>query len=158
VAKLKIIRESKTRELNIAIGEFPKDEKIAKKKEEPAQKFGLAVINITPQIASRFDLSSKEGVIVSSVSRGSAASEAGFRRGDIIIEINNITIKNLEDYNNRLDEIGMSLFTTGFFSSILLSCFRLSVLISSFTLSQEIRKSELDIKRIAIKRYFMNPS
>jgi len=106
VAKLKIIRESKTRELNIAIGEFPEDEKIAKKKEEPEQKFGLAVINITPQIASRFDLSSKEGVIVSSVSRGSVASEAGFRRGDIIIEINNTTIKNLEDYNNRLDEIG----------------------------------------------------
>lgn len=106
VAKLKIIRESKTRELNIAIGEFPEDEKIAKKKEEPEQKFGLAVINITPQIASRFDLSSKEGVIVSSVSRGSVASEAGFRRGDIIIEINNTTIINLEDYNNRLDEIG----------------------------------------------------
>lgn len=106
VAKLKIIRENKTRELNIAIGEFPEDEKIAKKTEEPEQKFGLAVINITPQIASRFDLSSKEGVIVSSVSRGSVASEAGFRRGDIIIEINNTTIINLEDYNNRLDEIG----------------------------------------------------
>jgi len=106
VAKLKIIRESKTRELNIAIGEFPEDEKIAKKTEKPEQKFGLAVINITPQIASRFDLSSKEGVIVSSVSRGSVASEAGFRRGDIIIEINNTTIINLEDYNNRLDEIG----------------------------------------------------
>lgn len=106
VAKLKIIRESKTRELNIAIGEFPEDEKKAKKKEEPEQKYGLTVINITSQIASRFDLSSKEGVIVSSVSRGSAASEAGFRRGDIIIEINNTTIKNLEDYNNRLDEIG----------------------------------------------------
>ena len=106
VAKLKIIRESKTRELNIAIGEFPEDEKIAKKKEAPEQKFGLAVINITPQIASRFNLSSKKGVIVSSVSRGSVASEAGFRRGDIIIEINNTTIINLEDYNNRLDEIG----------------------------------------------------
>ena len=45
-------------------------------------------------------------MIVSSVSRGSVASEAGFRRGDIIIEINYTTIINLEDYNNRLDEIG----------------------------------------------------
>ena len=106
VAKLTIIREDKTSELNISIGEFPEDEKIAKKKEEPKQKFGLSVTNITPQIASRFDLSSKEGVIVSSVSKASAASEAGFRRGDIIVEINKVAIKNVEDYGRRIDEIG----------------------------------------------------
>jgi len=107
VAKLKIIRESKTREINITIGEFPEDEKKPKKKEEPKQKFGLAVTNITPQMASRFGLSSEEGVIVSSVLRGSAASEARFRRGDIIIEINNVKIKNVEEFNNRLDKIGI---------------------------------------------------
>jgi serine protease Do len=106
VAKLKIIREKKARDLNITIGEFPEDEKITKKKEEPKQKFGLAVIDISPQIANRFDLTSTEGVIVSSVLPGSAASEAGFRRGDIIIEINKEQIKNVEQYNNLLDKIG----------------------------------------------------
>ncbi|NIP39193.1 MAG: Do family serine endopeptidase [Candidatus Dadabacteria bacterium] len=106
VAKLKIIRDKKTSVIDIKIGEFPEDEKAAKKKEEPEEKFGLVVVDITPKITARLNLDSTEGVIVNSVARGSAASEAGFRRGDIIVEINRVKVQNVSEYNERLDEIG----------------------------------------------------
>ncbi len=105
-ANLKIIRNKKTSEMQIEIGEFPEDDKVAEKPLEPKQKFGLAVIDITPQIAGRFGLESTEGVIVSSVGMGSAAAEAGFQRGDIIIEINKEKIANVDQYNAKMDKIG----------------------------------------------------
>ncbi|NIP29204.1 MAG: PDZ domain-containing protein, partial [Candidatus Dadabacteria bacterium] len=67
VSKLKINRENSTKILNIKIGEFPENEKVAEKKEETKQKFGLVVVDITEKIARRFNLDSTDGVIVNSV-------------------------------------------------------------------------------------------
>ncbi|NIX14447.1 MAG: Do family serine endopeptidase [Candidatus Dadabacteria bacterium] len=106
VSKLKIIRDKKTQEISLKIGEFPEDEKVSKKKEEPKAKFGLVVVNISQKIANRLNLDSTDGVIVNSVSRGSAAGEAGFKRGDIILEINRVKVKNVDEYNKRLEDIG----------------------------------------------------
>ena len=106
IADLKIIRDKKAQDISIKIGEFPEDDKLAKKKEKPKEKFGLVVVDISPQIANRLNLDSTDGVIVNSVSRGSAASEAGFKRGDIILEINRVKIKNVKEYSERLDAIG----------------------------------------------------
>ncbi len=106
VSKLKINRENSTKILNIKIGEFPENEKVAEKKEETKQKFGLVVVDITEKIARRFNLDSTDGVIVNSVARGSVASEAGFRRGDIIVELNKEQIKNVDQFNKIIDKIG----------------------------------------------------
>jgi serine protease Do len=60
---------------------------------------GITVQNITPQIARKLRLNKVAGVVVSEVSRGSFADNAGVQTGDVILEINDTTIKNTDDYD-----------------------------------------------------------
>ena len=55
---------------------------------------------ILPRIsATRFGVEDKAGVLVTNVSRGSSAWEAGFRPGDVILEVDKKPVANLESYN-----------------------------------------------------------
>ncbi len=57
---------------------------------------GLIVQEITPLIAYSLGLESTEGVIISQVDSGSPAAKAGLRRGDVIIEVNGISVENYD--------------------------------------------------------------
>lgn len=48
---------------------------------------------------------SKDGLLVEGVRSGGIAEKAGIKKGDIIIEINGKTVKNIQDYMNRLNEL-----------------------------------------------------
>ena len=66
-------------------------------KEEAA--WGLAVQDLSPQLAEQLGLDTEErGVVVSDVAPGSPAAEAGLREGDLIKEVNRHSIQNLADY------------------------------------------------------------
>lgn len=52
------------------------------------EKLGCAVQDMTPEIATRLGLNSFEGVVVTSVEKGSPAEEAGIKRGFVIEGIN----------------------------------------------------------------------
>ena len=56
--------------------------------EDAETRVGIRVQNITDELARRFDLDEREGVIISEIERGSVASREGLRRGDIILEVN----------------------------------------------------------------------
>lgn len=58
---------------------------------------GLYVQDLTPELASLFDLQATRGVLVSDVELGSAASEAGIQRGDIIVKVNARIIQKASD-------------------------------------------------------------
>ncbi len=60
-------------------------------------KSGLEVDDITPLVARYFRLKSRQGVIVTNVAKDSPAASAGLELGDIIIEINNTSIKRRRD-------------------------------------------------------------
>ncbi|MBI3189810.1 MAG: trypsin-like peptidase domain-containing protein [Ignavibacteriales bacterium] len=60
---------------------------------------GLDVQTIDSRVARYFGLDRAEGVIVSDVKRNSPASRAGFKVGDIIVEINNERITGEESIN-----------------------------------------------------------
>jgi len=57
---------------------------------------GIAVQEVTPMIARSLGLGDTRGVIVSQVDSGSPADEAGIKRGDVIISVNNKPIRNYE--------------------------------------------------------------
>ncbi|MEA1972907.1 MAG: trypsin-like peptidase domain-containing protein [Candidatus Cloacimonadota bacterium] len=59
--------------------------------------YGFKVQEITPYIASYFDLQSKQGVIITFVDKSSAADKAGLERGDILLQINQTEIYQVED-------------------------------------------------------------
>jgi serine protease Do len=80
----------------------------AEQKADQTQKkewFGLHVTSVTAEIAKQLDLKSTEGVIIETVDAGSTAQEAGFRRGDVISEVNREKIKDENDYLKVMEKI-----------------------------------------------------
>jgi serine protease Do len=101
VAKVKVLREKDTETLSVKIGELKEEgEVVASGKEEG---FGLTVQPLTPDIAENLGMSSDaKGVVVSGVEPGSAADDAGMRRGDVILEVNREAVKDVSSYRKAL--------------------------------------------------------
>ncbi|HDD45299.1 MAG TPA: DegQ family serine endoprotease [Candidatus Desulfofervidus auxilii] len=90
--EIKVWRNGKIKTLKVIIGELKEEVSISKKPQMTSRYLGIEVAE------------TKEGVIITWVKRGSIADEAGLRRGDIILEINRKSIKNLEDYYKLIQQ------------------------------------------------------
>ena len=77
--------------------EAPQEEQVPSVIKE-SQWRGLTAGNITPQITQQLKLESGEGVVVTEIKNNTPAEEAGLRPGDIIISINQKSIKNARDF------------------------------------------------------------
>ena len=65
--------------------------------------YGLSVENITNQIRQANRLSNNfNGVIVSNVVENSKAYEVGFEKGDVIFQIEDMSINNVKDFNSAM--------------------------------------------------------
>jgi serine protease Do len=106
-----VIREKKKQSLQVEIGQRPPEDKLVQniagsEEQKQAQKWrGLAVGDITEDLARRFKLEQNSGVIVSDVESGSAADEAGIVPGDIILELNKQEVNNVDDFNKIKDKV-----------------------------------------------------
>jgi serine protease Do len=110
--KLILIRDKKEMTVQLTIGEQPKNlakggaEGEEKGSEESRAVSGLDVSNLTKEMARRLGVPYKENmVVVTNVEPGSPAEEAGVVRGDLILEINRIVIKNTDDYDKVMGQI-----------------------------------------------------
>ncbi|MGB9813066.1 MAG: S1C family serine protease [Thermovenabulum sp.] len=61
---------------------------------------GVGLQDITQDLANYFNLKNTNGALISYVQPGSPASAAGLKEGDIILQINNKTVKNANDVAN----------------------------------------------------------
>jgi serine protease Do len=98
--RMKILRDKKELSLNVSVGEL-KDEEVVASAPEKGE-LGLTVQRLTPQMAESLGLDKSEGVVVSAVEPGSAADEAGIRRGDVIMEVDRRAVRNLDDYKKAI--------------------------------------------------------
>jgi serine protease Do len=98
-ATLKVLRDGKEKTLPINVTEL-KEERLAGEAAEVDEEtaIGLVVEDLDPQVARRFGLKEAKGVVVTNVASGSAAAEAGFRRGDVIVEVNGVEVLNVGDF------------------------------------------------------------
>jgi serine protease Do len=96
---LKVMRDGKEISLSIGVGEMKENEVAASSAEGG---LGLAVQPVTPEIAQSLGLERAEGLVITEVTPGSAADEAGLRAGDLISQINRHPVKNLADYNREM--------------------------------------------------------
>jgi serine protease Do len=101
--RMKVLRDKKELSLNVAVGEL-KDEEVVASAPEKGE-MGLTVQRLTPQIAESLGLEKADGIVVSAVEPGSAADEAGIRRGDVIVEIDRKPIRNLDEYKKSIATI-----------------------------------------------------
>ena len=101
--RMKVVRDKKEVALSVAVGEL-KDEEVVASAPEKGE-LGLTVQRLTPQMAESLGLEKTEGVVVSAVEPGSAADDAGIRRGDVLMEIDRRPIRNLEEYRKSVAAI-----------------------------------------------------
>ncbi|MBI1998016.1 MAG: DegQ family serine endoprotease [Deltaproteobacteria bacterium] len=99
-ARMKVLRDKKEISLTVSVGEL-KDEEVVASAPEKGE-LGLTVQRLTPQMAESLGLDRTEGVVVSAVEPGSAADEAGIRRGDVIMEVDRKAIRNLDEYKKAV--------------------------------------------------------
>ena len=92
-----VLRDKRSVPLTVTIAEL-KDEEAVARAPEKERDFGLTVQNVTPEIAQSLGLKRAQGVVITAVERGSAADDAGLRRGDVILEIDGKTVRNLTEY------------------------------------------------------------
>ncbi len=101
--KLLILRDKKEKTIAITMGK-QKDEP-RKEDIEKTDNYGMKVQELTPQLAKKFGISEKEGVLVSAVTPGRRAALAGIRPGDLIVEVNHNKIDTLESYQKIMASI-----------------------------------------------------
>jgi len=101
-----VIRNKKGMIIPVVVGERPSGaaEEMAGEEAKPEVKEdvvwrGMKVIDITPELAKRYNIEDTAGIIISDVDPGSPAADAGLNQGDIIREINKTPVKNKAEYN-----------------------------------------------------------
>jgi serine protease Do len=105
--KVGIVRNRKKMTLQMAVGGLGADEEpsltTAEADDDQGGRVGLVVEEINEQLQSRWGISG--GVGVSEVLAGSAAEEAGIRRGDVITLIAGTPITSLESYHRTVAQL-----------------------------------------------------
>ena len=107
-AKLKILRDGKTKLVNIRIGKLPPEDEIKQAslgRDEGIKdnRLGAVVKDLTPDQRSTLD-NKKSGVYVDDVHHGPARA-AGLQQGDIILMINNIDVKNVSQFQKLVKDL-----------------------------------------------------
>jgi len=95
---LKIWREAQLKTISVKTALFPKDmaESLARKI------LGVLVVDITPKARRRYGLSAENGVIIEDLERQAHLARIGVRPGDVIRQIDEMTINTLKDFYNAV--------------------------------------------------------
>ena len=67
---------------------------------------GMVLQQVTPELARRYELPRTGGLLVVEVEINSAAYDAGIEPGDIIIEVDQIPVKELTWFTRKIDGYG----------------------------------------------------
>jgi len=65
---------------------------------------GVAVQNVTPQIARELGLKKSAGVVVTGIEPGSPAAEANLQIGDVISAVNRKPVRNVDDFVKAVEK------------------------------------------------------
>jgi serine protease Do len=108
--ELEIIRNGERQQLPVDLGERKEDAVVAAIPAPaapllPELKLGLNVQDLTPELAEKFKIKDKKGVLVSKVETGSAAQEQGLREGDLIKELNRQPVSSADEFKSALSQI-----------------------------------------------------
>jgi serine protease Do len=103
-AEFKIIRDGKEKMLTIKLIELQTEEE---QETSPASKkdLGFAVMSLTPRVARRLGLRSREGALITEVQRYSVAERNGLKQRDIILKANGQSIKNEDELIKIVDKL-----------------------------------------------------
>ena len=104
-AKIKVIRDGKTKTLEIEIGEMPAELAGASSGEKLATKLGFEVEGLSDETRRKLDAKKVEGVVVTDISPESPAAGM-LRTGDIIVSVNKNRVRSVEEFASRTKDVG----------------------------------------------------
>ena len=106
-AKVKVLRKGKRKFLTVKIGELPEQDEIEVAQNVPKaakeNRIGVVAADLTNKQRKQLDIE-EGGVLIVSTTRG-AATKAGIHKGDVITMLNNVDIKNVEQFNELVDDL-----------------------------------------------------
>ena len=106
-AMLDIMRSGSEKMIQITIGEQPSNfskNGLSVNSDGSLEKFGLTLQQLTPELAKKFGYKENSGLIISGVTSGSPAEEAGLKAGQLVEEVNRERVRNLKDLDNVLKQ------------------------------------------------------
>ncbi|MDY6979148.1 MAG: DegQ family serine endoprotease [Pseudomonadota bacterium] len=103
-ASVRIIREGKSRQLTVKIGELPPEEELAAvapsgspESDKAAETLGMVLEDLSSEQRKQLEIRDKRGVLVKEVHEGPAA-EAEIRSGDVILMINHKNVTSAKQF------------------------------------------------------------
>ncbi len=99
---LTVLRGGERKSLSVTVAEMPGEVAARGRGRQVGVDWGLQVAAITPDLAQQFNLGRREGVVVTAVTPGSPADDAGVQPGDVINEVNRRAVRNVRDYQQAL--------------------------------------------------------
>jgi serine protease Do len=101
-----VLRKGKVKKLSFRLGEMPSEDiQVSQNSKAPAKdeanKIGLTLQVLTPQQKKK--LNGKNGLLV--VNSTGAAEEAGIRRGDVILGLNNSETQSVDQFNKQINAV-----------------------------------------------------
>jgi serine protease Do len=99
-----VIRNGERKEIKVKIGELGEDTPLAQAPAASAEKLGLSVQTLTPELAQQFNAKPGQGVVVTQVKPGSIAAIAGIKTGNVVLEVDRKPIDSAAAFNRAIEE------------------------------------------------------
>ncbi len=108
---LDVVRGGRDMQVKVATGDLPESALaragIPSRRPQPKPEIvplGIEVSPITPELAKRYDLKKKAGVVITEVLPDGAAAARGIEPGTILTDLNHQPVKTVDDYEKLLGE------------------------------------------------------
>ena len=102
---LVVMRDKTRKTLKVTVGEAPGLAQ-AENARQSDDKLGFTVADITPELTNKYKLDEKAaGVVVTKVTNGGAAMDAGIAPGQIITRANNAPVKSVADFQKATKDL-----------------------------------------------------
>ncbi len=103
--RLSVIRDGKPVTLSARIAALDAKEAAQGEGGEKAKPaLGLAVQPLTPALAQQLGVRATQGVVVQNVQEGSPAADAGFERGDVIVEVDKRPVRSVAELRESVNK------------------------------------------------------
>jgi serine protease Do len=104
-ADVVVLRNGKEKSFAVEVGTLKEGEQVAEAEpEEKPGAFGLRVQDLTGELAEQLGVQGEKGVVVTDVESGSPAEQAGMRRGDVILEVNQNEVGNAAEFRSAVTD------------------------------------------------------
>jgi serine protease Do len=108
-ATFTLIRDGRQMQVKISLAERPNELRAGTEEKPPEQekyqKLGLSVQDLTPDIADQMGYQNDEGVVVTDISAGGPADQAGLRPNDLIKEVNKTKVTTAQGFKRAVGRI-----------------------------------------------------